>query len=115
MPRVAAAHQDEDEFDVPDDSQESQVLRQAQTWHGQTSTSDEIPTEMIARTSTYPRPIAANQNGHSRSRGPNGEPPKKIRKSFNPEEREKVKGVRKIGSCVRCKMLRKVVSSTQLP
>lgn len=122
MPRVFAVHGNEDDTnaadengtDTVDEFQDPQALRQAQTWHGQTSASDDMPGEMIPRASTYPRPIAANLDRHSHSRELDGEPAKKTakgRRPFDDSTRAKVRKIRKIGSCVRCKMLRKVVSS----
>lgn len=69
---------------------------------------------MIPRASTYPRPVAANLDRQSHSRELDGEPPKKTakgRRPFDDSTRAKVRKIRKIGSCVRCKMLRKVVSN----
>lgn len=74
------------------------------------------PTTPIPRAATYPRAIAINPNGSRRgssvdNAAPQGEFRHKVRGRFTDSRREEVQKVRKMGACIRCRMLRKPVSS----
>lgn len=71
---------------------------------------------LIPRAATYPRAIAINPNGSRRgssvdNAGSQGEIRHKVRGRFTDSRREEVQKVRKMGACIRCRMLRKPVSS----
>ena len=74
------------------------------------------PTTPIPRAATHPRAIAINPNGPRRgssvdNAASQGETRHKVRGRFTDSRREEVQKVRKMGACIRCRMLRKPVSS----
>lgn len=71
---------------------------------------------LMPRAATYPRAIAINPNGPRRgssvdNAASQGEIRHKVRGRFTDSRREEVQKVRKMGACIRCRMLRKPVSS----
>lgn len=73
-------------------------------------------TAATQRAASYPRPIAMNPNtqakGFVNEFGNSTKPTKpKVRGRFTAERRREVQEVRKRGACIRCRMLKKPVSS----
>ena len=92
----------------------NQALRQASTWHALLPSPVHEPVEKVSRAATYPRAIAANQNGVSSTVITNDGPPTKVQRvrgKFSDSRRKEVQEIRKKGACLRCKMLRKTVRS----
>lgn len=106
-----------DGYDKPFDSHGSKLVS---TWPlHQVNQADDAKgpiTTSIPRAATYPRAIAINPNGPRRgssfdNAASQGEMRHKVRGRFTDSRREEVQKVRKMGACIRCRMLRKPVSS----
>ncbi|OAP60633.1 hypothetical protein AYL99_05635 [Fonsecaea erecta] len=74
-------------------------------------TTDGLPSQNVVSTSQHLRPLAMNPNGRPSQLSDNAEAPKpKVRGRFAPDRRKEVRLLRKVGACLRCRMLKKTCS-----
>ena len=94
---------------MPADEEPAPTTASAVSEEATTPIAEATPAPDLSQTAATSQP-PLQQNGVPGSSARKG--PKKVRGAFDPDRRKEVHEVRKIGACLRCRMLRKTVSNS---